>query len=165
MLYDKVIRPRQGRAYSNATDQSMLSHSKCQSSSVNFVQTITQDGDVGVGNLLPVSGLVTGLVQEVGNLFAYQISIRYLRGGSRRVRWVRNRIPPQTQKHLKLLQQEILCLPHDSAVTSRNSSIDQQRHSSSFRLFTHSVKAIPLKSVPFRSQTQTHQLGAKHGFI
>ena len=78
MLYDKVIRPRQGRAYSNATDQSMLSHSKCQSSGVNFVQTITQDGDVGVGNLLPVSGLVTGLVQEVGNLFAYQISTRYL---------------------------------------------------------------------------------------
>jgi len=37
-----------------------------------------QDGGLRVGNLLPSSDLVTALIQGGENLFAYQISIRYL---------------------------------------------------------------------------------------
>jgi len=40
--------------------------------------SIFQDGGHRVGNLLPVSVLVTVLVREDGNLLAYQISMRYL---------------------------------------------------------------------------------------
>ena len=40
--------------------------------------SIFQDGGHRVGNLLPSSGLVTAFVQNGENLFAYQISMRYL---------------------------------------------------------------------------------------
>jgi len=43
------------------------------------VISISQDGGHRVGKLLPSSGLVTTFVQNGENLFAYQLSITYLK--------------------------------------------------------------------------------------